>query len=140
MSVNTVEVVERAWIDTLPFPCCPVSHGYWWNKTQMEKKRKYSKESQPIELVNFVDNEMTLVSCLLYSRDVVSHYVKRALRYSKNSERKRFNAIATVTDNSWHILQEKSNKVASKIKVYSVRDDNHDIENCTYYLQKTMEV
>ena len=25
------------------------------------------------------------------------------------------------------------------MKVYSVRDDNHDIENCTYYLQKAME-
>ena len=30
----------------------------------MEKERKYSKEFQPIELTNFADNEMNLVSGL----------------------------------------------------------------------------
>ena len=75
----------------------------------------------------------------LYSCDAVSQYVERAPRYSEKRERTRFNTIATVTDNSCSISQDKSNKVASKVEVHPMCNENHDIEDCTYYLQQTME-
>ena len=54
-------------------------------------------------------------------------------------ERKKFNAMATVVDNSCNMSQDKSNEVASKVEVCPMCNENHDIENCAYYLQKTME-
>ena len=47
--------------------------------------------------------------------------------------------MATVTDNSCNISQDKSNKVASQVEVHPMCNENHDIEDCTYYLQQTME-
>ena len=67
----------------------------------------------------------------LYSRDAVSQYVERAPRYSERRERKRFSATETVGDNSCSISQDKSNKVASKIEVCPMCNENHDIEDCT---------
>ena len=74
---------------------------------------------------------MALVDEPLYSRDAVSQYVERAPRYSERRERKRFNAMETVDDNSCSISQDKSNKVASKIEVCPMCNENHDIEDCT---------
>ena len=54
-------------------------------------------------------------------------------------ERKKLNAMATVVDNSCNMSQDKSNEVASKVEVCPMCNENHDIENCAYYLQKTME-
>ena len=56
----------------------------------------------------------------------------------KKRERKKFNAMATVPDNSCNVSHDKSNKVASKVKVCLMCNENHDIEDCTYYLQQTM--
>ena len=82
---------------------------------------------------------MTLVNDPLYSRDAVSQYVERVPRYSEKRERKRFNAMATVADNSCNLSQDKSHKVASKVEVCPMCNENHDIEDCNYYLQQTME-
>ena len=82
-----------------------------------------------IDIINFVDDEMTLVHDHLYSRDAVSQYVERAPRYSGKTERK-----TIVADNSCNISQEKSDKVTSKVKVYPMCYENHEIEDCTYYL------
>ena len=102
-------------------------------------RRKYSKEPQLIDLTNVVEGEMTLVNDPLYSRDAVSQYVERVPRYSEKRERKRFNAMATVGDNSCNLSRDKSNKVASKVEVCPMCNENHDIENCNYCLQQTME-
>ena len=82
---------------------------------------------------------MTLVNDPLYSRDAVSQYVEGAPRSSEKRERKRFNAVATVANNSCNISQDKSNKVASKVEVCPMCNENLDIEDCTYYLHQTME-
>ena len=58
--------------------------------------------------------------------------------YEKGKE-KRFNATATGANNSCNMSHDKSNKVTSKVKVCPMCNENHDIEDCTYYLQKTME-
>ena len=49
----------------------------------------------------------------------------------EGKERKKFNAMETVDDNSCNISQDKSNKVASKIEVCPMCNENHDIEDCT---------
>ena len=104
-----------------------------WNRNTLQLRRKYSKERQMIDIINFVDDEMTLVHDHLYSRDAVSQYVERAPRYSGKTERK-----TIVADNSCNISQEKSDKVTSKVKVYPICYENHEIEDCTYYLQHTI--
>ena len=83
---------------------------------------------------------MILVNDTLYSCDAVSQFVERTPRYSEKRERKSFNAIATVGDNSCNISQDKSNKVPSKVEVCPMCGENHDIEDCTYYLQQTITI
>ena len=43
--------------------------------------------------------------------------------------------MKTVADNSFNISQGKSNKVASKVGLCPMCNENHDNEDCTYYLQ-----
>ena len=47
--------------------------------------------------------------------------------------------MATAADNSCNMSHDKSNKVASKVEMCPMCNENHDIEDCTYYLQQTME-
>ena len=47
-------------------------------------------------------------------------------------------AVAAVADNSCK-MSHKSSKVASKVEVCPVCNENQDIEDCTYYLQQTMK-
>ena len=47
--------------------------------------------------------------------------------------------MTTVADNSGNISQEKSDKVTSKVEKCPVCNENHGIEDCTYYLQQTMK-
>ena len=58
--------------------------------------------------------------------------------YEKGKE-KRFNATATGANNSCNKSHDKSNRVTSKVKVCPMCNENHDMEDYTYYLQKTME-
>ena len=103
------------------------------------KKGKYTNRPQLIHLTNYVKNEMTLVNYSLYSHDAVSQYAERAFRSTRAIERKRFNSISTVDDNSCYTSQEKDNKVVSKVEVCPMFNENRDIENCTYYLEQKME-
>ena len=98
-----------------------------WNRNTLQFQRKFSKEPQLIDLTNFVEDEITLVNDPLYSRDAVNQYVDRAPRYSEKRERKKVNAMATVTDNSCNMSHDKSNKVASKVEMYPMWNENHDI-------------
>ena len=109
------------------------------NRNTLQLQRKYSKEPQLIDLTNLLEDKMTLVNDPLYSCDVVSQYVDRAPRYSDKRERKKFNAMATVADNSCNMSQDKSSKVVSKVEMCPVCNENHDIEDCTYCLQQAVE-
>ena len=82
---------------------------------------------------------MNFLNNLLYSLNAVSQYINRAPRYSEKRERKKVNAMATVADNSFNISHDERNKVASKVEVCRTCNKNHDIEDCTYYLQQRME-
>ena len=82
---------------------------------------------------------MTLVNETLYSHNAVIQYVDRSPRYSEKRKKKRFSGMATVTDNSYNMLHDKSIKIASKAKVCPMSNENHGIKDCTYNLQQTME-
>ena len=92
-----------------------------------------------IHLKNFVDYEMSFVNDPLYSHDDVSQCIDRAPRYIENRGRKKFNAVAEVADNFCNMSHDKSNKVASKVEMCPMCNKNHDIKDCAYYLQQTME-
>ena len=81
----------------------PVHLQNRWNCDILQLQREYSKEPQLIDLTNFFEDEMTLINDLLYPHKTVSQYVDRAPRYSKKKKRKKFNAIATVADNSCNV-------------------------------------
>ena len=92
-----------------------------------------------IDLTNVVKDEMTLVNDPLYSRDVVGQYVERPPRHKEKSVRKSFNAMATVTDNSCNILQDKSNKAARFIeeimsKIYAKKSTRDAAPEKIWYL------
>ena len=53
----------------------------------------------------------------------------------KKMETKTFSTMKTVADNSFNISQGKSNKVASKVGLCPMCNENHDNEDCTCYLQ-----
>ena len=110
-----------------------------WSRNTLQLRRKYSKQLQLIGLANVFEDEITLVNDPLYSRDAISQYVDRAPRQSEKRVRKKFDAMATAADNSCNMSHDKSNKVASKVEMCPMCNENHDIEDCTYYLQQTME-
>ena len=91
-----------------------------------------------IDLANFVEDEMTLVNDLLYSKEAVSQCLKKGpTRQGHRGDRRKFHAMATKTDNSSE-GSEKGNKMSSE-KTCPVRGEKHDIEDFKYYLQETLE-
>ena len=97
-----------------------------------------SREPILIDLANFVEDEMTLVSDPLYSREAVSQYCEKGpTRQGHRGDRRKFHAMATKTDNSSEDLQ-KGNKASSE-RTYPVCGERHDIEDCKYYLHQTLE-
>ena len=78
---------------------------------------------------------MTLLNENLYSSDTVCQYVEGPPKYSEQNGTKTFSTMKTVADNSFNISQGKSNKVASKVGLCPMCNENHDNEDCTCYLQ-----
>ena len=97
-----------------------------------------SREPTLIDLANFVEDEMTLVNDPRYSRMTVSQYLEKGpTRKRHRGDRRKFHAMTTKTDNSSKDLQ-KGNK-ASSGRTCPVCGERHDIEDCKYYLQQTLE-
>ena len=109
-----------------------------WNQNTLLLSRKDLREPTFIGLAKFVEDEMTLVNDPLYSKEAVSQYLeKRPTRQGHRGDRSKFHAMATKTDNSSEGLQ-KGNKTSSE-RTCSVSGKKHDIEDCKYYLQHTLE-
>ena len=97
-----------------------------------------SREPTLIDFANFVEDEMTLVNDPRYSRKTVSQYLEKGpTRKRHRGDRRKFHAMTTKTDNSSKDLQ-KGNK-ASSGRTCQVCGERHDIEDCKYYLQQTLE-
>ena len=97
-----------------------------------------SREPTLIDLANFFEDEMTLVNDPRYSRKTVSQYLEKGpTRKRHRGDRRKFHAMTTKTDNSSKDLQ-KGNK-ASSGRTCPVCGERHDIEDCKYYLQQTLE-
>ena len=55
-----------------------------WNRNILKIRRMHSREPQLFDLANFVEDEMTLVSDLFYSRDAVSQYIEKNQKFVKS--------------------------------------------------------
>ena len=91
-----------------------------------------------IDLANFVEDEITLVNDPLYSKEAVSQCLEKGpTRQGHRGDRRKFHTMATKTDSSSEGSQ-KANKTSSE-KTCPVCGEKHDIEDCKYYLQQTLE-
>ena len=64
-------------------------------------RRRDSREPTLIDLANVVEDEMTLVSNPLYSREAVSQYFEKGpTRQGQRGDRRKLHTMATKTDNS----------------------------------------
>ena len=55
-----------------------------WNRNTLKMRRMHSREPRLFDLANFVEDEMTLVSDPLYSRDAVSQYTEKKQKFIKS--------------------------------------------------------
>ena len=55
-----------------------------WNRNTLKMRRMHSREPRLFDLANFVEDEMTLVSDPLYSRDAVSQYTEKNQKFIKS--------------------------------------------------------
>ena len=109
-----------------------------WNRNTMLLRRRDSREPTLIDLANFVEDEMKLVNDTLYSREAVRQYLEKApTRQAHRGDRRKFHTMAIKTDNSSEVSQ-KGNKISSE-RTCPVCSEKHDIEDCKYYLQQTLE-
>ena len=109
-----------------------------WNRNTPLLRRRDSRESTLIDLDNFVEDEMTLVNDPLYSMEAVSQYLEKGpIRQAHRGDRRKFHTMATKTGNSSEGSQ-KGIKISSE-RTCPVYDEKHDIEDCKYYLQQTLE-
>ena len=109
-----------------------------WNRNTLLLRRMDSRGPTLMGLANFVEDEMKLVNDPLYSREAVSQYLgKRPTRQGQRGDRRKFHTMATKTDNSSEVTQ-KGNKTSNE-RTCPVCGEKHDIEDCKYYLQQTLE-
>ena len=95
-------------------------------------RRMHSREPQLFDLANFVEDEMTLVSDPLYSRDAVSQYIEN----QKFIKSKRFTVNTVKAEELGKVDISKKLKVGNRCPLCS---ENHDIEDCVFFLQQTLE-
>ena len=96
-----------------------------WNRNILKMRRMHSREPQLFGLGNFVEDDMTLVSDSLYSRDTVSLYIEKNQKFIKF---KRFTVNTVKAEGKVDIS--KKLKVGNRCPVYN---ENHDIEDCVFF-------
>ena len=104
-----------------------------WNKNTLKMRRMHSREPQLFHLANFVEEEMTLVSDPLYSRDAVSQYVEKNQKFIIS---KRFTVNRVKTEELGKVDISKKLKVGNRCPLCN---ENHDIEDCVFFLQQTLK-
>ena len=85
------------------------------------------------DLANFVENEMTLVSDPLYSRDAVSQYIEKNQKFIKS---KRFTFSTVKAEKLGKVDISKKLKVGNRCPVCN---ENHDIEDCVFFLHRHLK-
>ena len=95
-------------------------------------RRMHSREPQLFDLANFVEDKMTLVSDPLYSRDAVSQYIEN----QKFIKSERFTVNTVKAEELGKVDISKKLKVGNRCPLCS---ENHDIEDCVFFLQQTLE-
>ena len=96
-------------------------------------RRKHSREPQLFDLTNFVEDEMTLASDPLYSRDAVSQYFEKNQKFIKP---KRFTVNTVKAEELGKVDISKKLKIGNRCPVCCESDN---IEDCVFFLQQTLE-
>ena len=115
------------------FSYLPVHLQGRWNRNILKMRRMHSKELQLFDLATFVEDEMTLLSDPLYSRDAVSQYIEKNQKFIKS---KRFTVNTVKAEELGKVDISKKLKVGNRCPLCS---ENHDIEDCVFFLQQTLE-
>ena len=104
-----------------------------WNRNTLKMRRMHSREPRLFDLANFVEDEMTLVSVPLYFRDAVSQYIEKNQKFIK---------LERFTVNTVKAEEVGKVDISNKLEVGDrcpVCNENHDIEDCVFFLQQTLE-
>ena len=104
-----------------------------WNRNTLKMRMMHSREPWLFDLANFVEDEMTLVSDALYSRDAVSQYIEKNQKFIKS---KRFTVNTVKAEEVGKVDISEKLKVGDRCPVCN---ENHDIEDCVFFLQQTLE-
>ena len=96
-------------------------------------RRKHSREPQLFDLTNFVEDEMTLASDPLYSRDAVSQYIEKNQKFIKS---KRFTVNTVKAEELGKVDISQKLKIGNRCPVCCESDN---IEDCVFFLQQTLE-
>ena len=96
-------------------------------------RRMHSREPRLFDLANFVEDEITLVSDPLFSRDAVSQYIEKNQKFIKS---RRFTVNRVKAEETGKVDISKKLKVGDRCPVCN---ENHGIEDCVFFLQQTLE-
>ena len=109
-----------------------------WNRNTLLLMRRDSREPTLIDFANLFEDEMTLVNDPLYSKKTASQYLEIGpTRQGQGGDRRKFHTMATNTDNSSEVIQ-RGNKMSNE-RTCPLCREKHDIKDCNYYLQQTLE-
>ena len=125
--LNTPEII------CMIFSYFPVHLQGRWNRNTLKMRTMRSRGLQLFDLATFVEDEMTLLSDPLYSRDTVSQYIEKNQKVIKS---KRFTANTVKAEGLGKVDISKKLKVGNRCPVCN---ENHDNEDCVFFLQQTLE-
>ena len=98
-----------------------------WNRNVQAVRKRYLREPDIQDLINFVEEETVLMNDPLFSRDALHEYTKHLERSTHLQARKRKN-FYTKTDQK---------TVEQIVTVASIKckfcDRNHDLDDCQFY-------
>ena len=104
-----------------------------WNRNTLKMKRMHSREHQLFDLENILEDEMTLASDPLYSRDAVSQYIEKNQKFIKSE---RFTVNTVKAEERGKVDISKKLKVDNRCPAFN---ENLDIEDYVFFLQQTLE-
>ena len=104
-----------------------------WNRNTLKMRRMHSREPQLFDLTNFVEDKITLASDPLYPRNAVSQYIEKNQKFIKP---KRFTVNTVKAEELRKVDISKKLKFGNRCPVCN---ENHDIEDCVFFLKQTLE-
>ena len=104
-----------------------------WNRNVQAVRKRYLREPDIQDLINFVEEETVLMNDPLFSREALHEYTKHPERSTHLQARKLENFYTKADQKT----VEQTVTVAS-IK-YKLCDGNHDLDDCQFYRELTVD-